>query len=220
MYSLNTQLAREADTQSSYLNETGKYIGVFTRAERIVSRKKTEGIGFTFADASKRSTKFDLWLKNAYGEGLPALKTLNAILVCLKIKNIQPVPGKVERYDFDTKEKKIVDAEVFPDLVKKPIGLLLQKTEYEKIRDVDRKVIATRALTGETGWRLELLMPFEAESELTASEILDRKTQPERLPRVIASLADKPLKNKSAQKPAASSANTTNSENLDEDIPF
>lgn len=209
MYTLNTQLAREADTQSNYLTETGKYIGRFTRAERLVSKKGTEGIGFTFENASKMSTKFDLWLKNASGEGLPALKTLNAILVCLKIKNIQPVPGKVERYDFDTKEKKIVDAEVFPEFIKKPIGLLLQKTEYEKMRD--------GALTGETGWRLELLMPFEAESELTASEILDRKTQPERLAAVIATLGDRPLKNKSVK---PSPANTANSENLDDDIPF
>lgn len=212
MYTLNTQLAREADTQSNYLTETGKYIGRFTRAERLVSKKGTEGIGFTFENASKMSTKFDLWLKNASGEDLPALKTLSAILVCLKLKDIKPAPGKVERYDFETKTKNIVDAEIFPGLLNKPIGLVFQKTEYEKMRD--------GALTGETGWRLEPLVPFEAQSELTASEILDRKTQPERLPRVIASLADKPLKNKSAQKPAASSANTTNSENLDEDIPF
>ena len=73
------------------------------------------------------------------------------------------------------------------------------------------------ALTGETGWRLELLMPFEAESELTASEILDRKTKPERLAAVIATLGDRPLKNKSVK---PSHANTANSENLDEDIPF
>lgn len=212
MYTLNTQLAREADTQFNYLTETGKYIGRFTRAERLVSKKGTEGIGFTFENASKMSTKFDLWLKNASGEDLPALKTLSAILVCLKLKDIKPAPGKVERYDFETKTKNIVDAEIFPGLLNKPIGLVFQKTEYEKMRD--------GALTGETGWRLEPLVPFEAQSELTASEILDRKTQPERLPRVIASLADKPLKNKSAQKPAASSANTTNSENLDEDIPF
>jgi len=212
MYTLNTQLAREADTQSNYLTETGKYIGRFTRAERLVSKKGTEGIGFTFENASKMSTKFDLWLKNASGEDLPALKTLSAILVCLKLKDIKPAPGKVERYDFETKTKNIVDAEIFPGLLNKPIGLVFQKTEYEKMRD--------GALTGETGWRLEPLVPFEAQSELTASEILDRKTQPERLPRVIASLADKPLKNKSAQKPATSQANTVNSENLDEDIPF
>lgn len=212
MYTLNTQLAREADTQSNYLTETGKYIGRFTRAERLISKKGTEGIGFTFENASKMSTKFDLWLKNASGEDLPALKTLSAILVCLKLKDIKPAPGKVERYDFETKTKNIVDAEIFPGLLNKPIGLVFQKTEYEKMRD--------GALTGETGWRLEPLVPFEAQSELTASEILDRKTQPERLPRVVASLTDKPLKNKSAQKPAASSANTVNSGNLDEDIPF
>ena len=209
MYTLNTQLAREADTQSNYLTETGKYIGRFTRAERLVSKKGTEGIGFTFENASKMSTKFDLWLKNASGEDLPALKTLSAILVCLKLKDIKPAPGKVERYDFETKTKNIVDAEIFPGLLNKPIGLVFQKTEYEKMRD--------GALTGETGWRLELLMPFEAESELTASEILDRKTKPERLAAVIATLGDRPLKNKSVK---PSHANTANSENLDEDIPF
>ncbi|MCK9554155.1 hypothetical protein, partial [Aquamicrobium sp.] len=61
------------------------------------------------------------------------------------------------------------------------IGLLLRMEEYEK-----------RA--GGTAWRPTLAFSFQAETELMASEILSRKATPEQLPRVLVTLADKPLR--------------------------
>ena len=98
--------------------------------------------------------------------------------------------GTVERRNWDTQTNETVDAEVFPDLVGAPVGLVLQKTEYEKMRDGVK--------TGETGWRLELVAPFRAADEFTASEILDRKTKPEKLASIISTLADRPLKTRPA----------------------
>lgn len=191
MYTLDQQAAREADSFGSYLTETGKYIGTFTRAEKLVSKNKgTHGIGFTFESAGQ-TTRFYIWTMDANNKHLSGFKAVNAIMACMSLRGIAPKHGQVERYNWDTQQKETVQAEVFPGLVGKPVGLVLQKTEYEKMRDGQ--------YTGETGWRLELVAPFRAADEFTSSEILDRKTKPEKLASIIAVLADRPLKKRNAQ---------------------
>lgn len=197
MYKLNTTAARDADNISNFLKDSGKYKGIFTRAEALLSKKGTKGIGFTFEDESKRTTKFDLWTLNDKGEELPSFKHVMAIMTCLRVKTMSPSKAIVERYNFDDKKTEKVEAEVFADLMNKPIGLVMRNTEYEKMKD--------GAKTGETGWRLELYTVFDS-NEFTASEVLDNKTTPEKLAVAIASLQDKPLKGGASAKPQENSA--------------
>lgn len=197
MYKLNTTAARDADNISNFLKDSGKYKGIFTRAEALLSKKGTKGIGFTFEDESKRTTKFDLWTLNDKGEELPSFKHVMAIMTCLRVKTMSPSKAIVERYNFDDKKTEKVEAEVFADLMNKPIGLVMRNTEYEKMKD--------GAKTGETGWRLELYTVFDS-NEFTASEVLDNKTTPEKLAVAIASLQDKPLKGGASSKPQENSA--------------
>lgn len=187
MYSLDTTLASKADNPSSFISETGKYVGSFTRAEALVSKNKgTHGVGFTFKAEDGRETKFDIWVKKPNGEALTGLNQLNAIMACLKVRQIGVQKMDVKKW-HDGKEQ-IMTADCFPDLMNKKIGLLLRSEEYPKMEN--------QVETGEYGWRLALFAIFQAETELMASEILARKTQPEQLGKVIVMLADKPLKNK------------------------
>lgn len=222
MYTIDATAAREAENFSNFLSETGKYKGKFIRAEKLVSSNKgTHGIGFTFESDSKQTTRFDIWTMNAQGEHLMGFKTLSAIMACLKLKTLTVGTGPVERYDYDSKQRYTVQAEIFPDLLNKPIGLVLANTEYEKMRENKK--------TGETGWRLELVAPFEAATEFTAAEIMDRATQPKKLAAIVSMLADRPLKNKpaplqashsyEAAPPAGHPANG-GFDSPDEDIPF
>lgn len=217
MYQLDLQAARESDNFGSYLNETGKYKGKFTRAEALVSKNKgTHGIGFTFETDSKQTTRFDIWTMKPDGETLTGYKALQAIMTVLRVRGIQPVQGTVDRYDYEAKQNKKVQADVFPELTGKPIGLVLRNTEYAKVKDGHE--------TGETGWRLELVAPFDT-NEFTASEILDKKTQPEKLASLMAHLADKPMKNRPlAAAPGRvqrqSSAADSGFDDMDDDIPF
>lgn len=198
MYTIDATAAREAENFSNFLSETGKYKGKFIRAEKLVSSNKgTHGIGFIFESDSKQTTRFDIWTMNAQGEHLMGFKTLSAIMACLKLKTLAVGTGPVERYDYDTKQRYTVQAEIFPDLLNKPIGLVLVNTEYEKMRENKK--------TGETGWRLELVAPFEAATEFTAAEIMDRATQPNKLAAIVSMLADRPLKNKPAPRQASHS---------------
>lgn len=195
MYTIDKNAAREAENFSSFLTETGKYKGKFIRAEKLVSANKgTHGVGFTFESDSKQTTRFDIWTMNAQNEHLMGFKTINAIMACMKIKEVTVAQGEVERFNYETKQTLKESAEVFPELVNRPIGLVLQKTEYEKMRDGKK--------TGETGWRLELTAPFEAATEFTAAEIMDRATQPKKLASIMASLADRPLKARPVAQPS------------------
>jgi hypothetical protein len=194
MYKFDAATAAEADNISAYLDETGKYKGKFTRAEKLISSNKgTHGIGFTFEDESKRTARFDLWTVDNMGKQLMGFKSLQAILAVLRFptgRDLKIAQAQVDRYDYDTRQTTKVQAETFPDLINRPIGLVMRNTEYEKMRDGTK--------TGETGWRLELVVPFQADTELTASEIVGNKTQPQKLAGIMATLADRPLKTRPA----------------------
>lgn len=192
MYKFDAATAAEADNISAYLDETGKYKGKFIRAEKLISSNKgTHGIGFTFEDESKRTARFDLWTVDNMGKQLMGYKSLQAILAVLRFpagRDLKIMQATVDRYNFDTRQTEKVQAETFPDLINRPVGLLMRNTEYAKMRDGHE--------TGDTGWRLELVVPFQADTELTASEIVGNKTQPQKLASIVATLADRPLKNK------------------------
>jgi hypothetical protein len=109
-------------------------------------------------------------------------------------------------YDYDQKKDVQKQASIFPELCK-PIGLLLGTEDYQK-------------QDGSVSSRMVLRGVFQASTELTASEILDRKTVPEALPKMVQALKHNPLK-------AAPMAQRTNASNAatqpfgeDEDLPF
>lgn len=185
MYTLNTEAAKKADVIGAYISETGKYVGTFIRAEKLQSAKAgTDGIGFTFKDDAGRECRFDVWTQKSDGTTLSGLNQVNAIMACLKLRNVEAARANVKKWQDG--HEVVASVDCFGDLMGKPIGLLLRAEEYEKMKD-NRK-------TGETGWRMGLFAVFQADTELMASEILSRKTQPEQLAKVTAQLADKPLK--------------------------
>lgn len=212
MYALDAKAAKEADQIGGYLKDTGKYVGKFTRAEKLISSAKgTHGVGFTFVADSGQSTRFDIWTMKEDEEKLSGYNQLMAIMACIKVRGLTIKTAELERYDYDSKEKYTEDAEVFAELTDKPIGLLLRSTEYEKMRDGKK--------TGENGWRLELFAPFEAATSFTAGEIIDKKKTPEQLAKMEAALADRPLKGGATPRQAAP-VSSGGSVPFDDDIPF
>lgn len=211
MYKLDPAAAAKADTIGAYINDTGKYVGKFTRAEKLVSAtKKTDGIGFTFKADDGRETRFDIWTYNADGKPLSGLNQVNAIMACLQVRELTVISHPVRRWENN--QEVTVDGEVFPELQNKPIGLLLRSEEYEKM--------SNGVATGQVGKRMGLFAIFQAATELMASEILSRKTKPEQLGKVIGLLADKPLRNRPAA--GASGADNGRPMSMDDldDIPF
>lgn len=217
MYQLNAQLASKADVIGAYIQDTGKYLGTFIRAEKLISANKgTDGIGFTFKDDNGRECRFDVWTKKEDGTALSGLSQINAMMACLKLRDLSESSQNVKKWDNATSMEVVMSAPCFAELMGRRIGLLLRSEEYEKMRDGQ--------LTGERGWRMGLFAIFQVETELMASEIMARKTKPEQLEKVVVMLADKPLK-KSAPARAGGGVQgyqggTGMPDNFDDDIPF
>ena len=180
MYTFDETEARKADTQGNQIKEIGKYIGTITQAEDIIAKTGTKGIALSFTSNSGQKAKLSIYTMKSDGTKIGGFSMLMAILRCLGVKTIAPKAGKVTHYDYDARQEVIEDGQVFPELCK-PIGILLETEDFAK-------------QDGDTGTRVVLRGVFQANTELTASEILDRKTVPEALPKMVAALRHHPLK--------------------------
>lgn len=174
------EAARKSDTGGGTIKEIGKYVGEFTQAKDIVTKKGGKGIEFIFKTASGQKANLAIYTMSASGEKYQGYDQLMAIMACMGLRNIKPQIGRATRYDYDTKKDVIEECSIFPDLCK-PIGVLLETEDYPK-------------QDGSTGTRVVLKNVFQAGTELTASEILDRKTTPEQLEKMVAALHHRPIK--------------------------
>lgn len=219
-YTLDTKQAKAADNIAASIRESGKYIGTITRAEALVSESGTKGIGLSFkADDGAAADYLDLYTHRANGEALSSLKTVNALLACLKLRTINEGPISFERWDKTAGQRVKVNGKGYPELMGKRIGLLLRKFLDTKQDGTDRDGV-------------EIFGVFQADTELTASEVLDQKTKPERLPKMVDALAARPVYDKrkkvggngASQHPQSTttrqSAPSTGFADMDDDIPF
>lgn len=204
-YALNTEEAKAAEYTGGRIEESGKYIGKFTRAEDIKAQSGAVGIEFAFETPEGQRTICNIYTLNKDGQPIFGRKMLMALMTCMKVRNIEATRAQVKKWDRDAGAEKVVEASVFKDLQDKPVGLLLQREEYEK-RD------------GSIGVKMNIAGCFDSSTELVASEILDKRTKPEVLPKMLASLRDKPLKaGGSAIKTPPTDGGLAG---MDDDIPF
>lgn len=208
---LDVQEARKADNVSSSISTAGKYIGVITRAEKLTSTKGTEGVGISFrADDGSTANYLDLYTKNKDGEKLRGLGFVQAILCCTRTKQADEGTVMFDKWDGDAKQIVKVQAPGYPALQGKRIGLLLQEE------------LATNSKTGADVKRVNIFGVFEADSELTASEILDKKTQPEQLAKLVQSLMARPLRDTRTNGSSApkQTGQTGAIADMDDDLPW
>jgi len=212
-YQLDPAAAKQADG-SAFITRTGKYIGVFTKAEHVISDKGTVGVAFDFKTEQDEQASFTLYTRREDGSTIFGYNQLHAIMGCLRLRELTEPKNKMANV-WDKQENKRMDKPVlqFLELLDKPIGLLIQMEEY-----------ATQS--GDYKWRPNLLHAFCAKTELMASEILEKKTEPQRLEKCIQKLADKPVKDKgkpapfNPQKPQPHNELNPPPADYDDDLPF
>jgi hypothetical protein len=213
MYQLDKAAAMNADNTGKWLSETGKYIGKILCAEDIKAATGTRGVVLTLQANDGRETRQYVYTVKPDGEKLSGYDLLMAMLTCCKLRGIQPAAGKAKRWDGTAKQEYTEDATVFPELHGKQIGFLLQKTEEP-----------SRKNPGDTAWTARLVGVFEANTELTAAEILTGKTKPEQLAMRVSQLADRPMKKRPASSAGANAYAGASAggapEYTDDDIPF
>jgi hypothetical protein len=219
MYALNnesSQAARKAEQRTSFIDEKGKYVGKFTRAEDVKAGTGTRGIAFTFESDDGQKSNFSIYTIKSDGEKLGDYGLLMAIMTCIGVRDIKPAQVASMVWDKDANANVSKTLTQFPELLNKPVGILLAMEEYEK-KDQNKQP------TGETGWSARLNAVFQASTELTAAEILDRKTTPQKLPQLVAALKDRPLKKSGRSNPLNSPSHPMDGggfDSMDDSIPF
>ena len=164
MYQLDTQAARHADTAGATIKEIGKYIGEFTQAQDIKTKKGGRGVSFIFESAGGQKANLAIYTTGASGERYQGYDALMAIMTCMQLRSIQPQPGKVTRYDYAAKKEVQEDGTLFPDL-HKPIGVLLETAAATRITYVPLKGggdVARALAAGEVDMTVN--NPIEAEA--------------------------------------------------------
>lgn len=211
---LNANEARKADNFSSVIKESGKYVGVITRAEKLLSKNKVEGLGLSFkTDDGASANYLDVYTVKENGELLRGHSIAQAVLCCTRTKSAND--GSITFDRWDNNERKMVKATApgYPDLMGKRIGFILQRE------------IGTNQNTGDDTDRLNIVAVFEAATGLTASEILDSKTKAERIDAIAKMVQANPVRDTRKRAaparaaPAASQPSSSQDE-WDSEIPF
>lgn len=213
-YNLNPAAAKQSESFGGRIQTTGRYVGTFTRAEAVQSSKGTDGVEFSFKSESGESADYlTLWTYNAKGEELRGNQMLAAIMTVLRVKALNSKVMTLEKWDRDIGARAPMQCDVYPDLMNKPVGVLLQMEEYQ-------------AKDGSSKWRPVIWGVFDAATGMTPSEILEKKTKAERLAELEAKLTDKPMANapraqaapQARREPAMAAGGDMT--DMDDDIPF
>lgn len=216
MYTLDTNAAKAADVKSAFIQTAGKYIGKIDHVEYLENPTKgSQNIRIVFrSDAGQDAAFFINMVHHGDQRNDGGHKLLSAILACLRMRSTgNKGNGTVPKWNPDTRLHDMVAATVFPDMAGKRIGLLIQM-EIEKNSESGRP-------------RPIIYMPFEADSEKTASEILAQPpvANPAVLGKAMAYIADHPLidrrpKGSYGAAQARAAADLAADNQFDDDIPF
>lgn len=206
-YTLDTDAAKQADSGNGRINETGKFIGMFVKAKKVISKQGTEGIEFSFEANNGQSADYlTVWTINKEGKQIYGFKQLMALMTCLKVRSIDAKAGEIEEYDSVSRQMVMHKAEIYPTLMNKPIGVLLQMEEYEK-KD------------GAVGEKPSFAGFFDPQTEQVAVEILE-KSEARILEKLVGQLV--PVKKLKGSRNSAPQAGTYSSGGpaFDDSIPF
>lgn len=212
-FNLNPNNARAADQHNASVSEPGKYSGTITRAEAVVSKKGTKGLELTIkTDDGATADYLTIWVQKPSGEDLSGANAVSALMTCIKIKTAKVGTIKVEKWDADTRQRETVEVPGYPEMMNKSVGVMLQKELYTKSNGTD-------------GAKMNIVGFFEAGTEFTASEILDKSTTPKQLEKTVAWLMTKPIKDSRTGTNAQQSNSTPSSQtdsfsDIADDIPF
>lgn len=206
-YDLDTSEAKAADNITSGISEAGKYIGTITRAEYLVSDKGTRGLGLSFkSDSGQTADYLDIYTHQKDGTALSGSKTVNAIMACTQQRRLSDGKITCEKWDKQSRQRVAVTVPGAPELMGKKIGLLLQEE--------------VGTYKGDETHKLLIFGVFSAASELTASEILEKKTTPERLSKMVEALMARPVRDNRKKGGGSSRSGSDDMWHAGQDIPF
>jgi len=158
MYEYDAKAASKSE--GGRITQTCKVKGMFTSAYKMEANERgTVGVELNFkADDGLTADGLRLYTINGKGDHIYGFNILQAIMGCLNIKTVTEVNGQAEVWDSGSGKKVMKPVTMHPELMRKPIGLLLQREEYKNSQ-------------GEVKSRLNIVMPFTHDKEWSISEL-------------------------------------------------
>lgn len=206
MYEYDADAAKKSE--SSRIESTGKYKGVFTQAYKLdTNANGTDGIQLSFKADDGRTCELRLYTIKQ-GKKLMGYNMLMAMMGCIGLKTIAEASAQVNKWDNDAKKIIPVSAITYPELQNKKIGLLLQVQEYQNNS------------TGKIASSLHIVSVFRHADELTATEIQEGSTKSVSLQRRLEGLKDKLLSAPSATSSPYAPTQAPAEPDFDDDIHF
>lgn len=209
-YSRDDQLAVQPETNFGGRIETsGAYIGRLTQAKERTARTGTKGIEFTFeADDGRVARYLTLWVARANGDKIEyPYSLLSALMACLDLKKIDSETATVDEWNPVSGAWEASDAQVFPDLLNKPIGILLQREERE--------------WEGKTQVGMKIVQFFDPRDRSTPAEILGGARGSGALDKMAANLKQVVLRHDAPPAGMAPVSTASGFGDIDEDdVPF
>ena len=109
------------------IGATGVYRGVLTRVEYVKSGTGSEGVDMSFkCDDESTADYLSLWTHNKDGEALAGSNLVNALMTILRLQELNAKRARIEKYNRESNKVEMMDAIIYPDLMHKPIGIVLQ----------------------------------------------------------------------------------------------
>lgn len=207
-YTRDDQLAVQPETTFGGRIETsGAYIGRLTMAKERTAKTGTRGIEFNFeADDGRIARYLTLWVARANGDKIEyPYSLLSALMACLDVKKIDSTATTVDEWNPATGMWAPGEAQVFNDLMNKPIGVLLQREE--------------RVWEGKTQVNMKIVEFFDPRDRRTPAEIIAGAREAQSLDRLTAGLRETVVRTYTP--PAGASPSGAGfSDIADDDIPF
>ncbi len=210
-YSLDPNMARQADEKSGRIEETGAFTGRIKYAIATKSTGGAEGIELHFESSDRRDARITVWTYKKDGSvNDSGMRLINAIMTCVMTKQLTPAEGNADVYDFATSSRVSKRVTLFPEL-QKPVGIVFQLAPEEYRKNGEIRVAN----------RLEIYAAYNSQTGMTASEILTKAAAAEKLQHMLSTVKDKPLKKyKPKAEDSGSGAAASHADEFEDDIPF
>jgi len=210
-YTRDDQLAVQPEsTFGGRIETSGAYLGRLTLAKERTAKTGTKGIEFTFeAEDGQVARYLTLWLARANGEKIEyPYSLLSALMVCLDVKAIESAPSTVDEWNPASGIWAPVEAQIFPALMNKPIGVLLQREERE--------------WEGRTHVSMKIVQFFDPRDRGTPAEILSGDRSGQSLAKMLGNLRETVVRHGAPPAAAAPAGEGPGgfADIEDDDIPF
>jgi hypothetical protein len=208
------------------IKATGFYPCTITKAfDRDSQSSDAKALHLDLVTDSGQYASIDLWHTSGKGvqvdkngRDLPAIQSINDLMVLLDLTDLQAKRGLVHLYDFDLRQETEVKKMVYPELINQSIGCVFQMVESYKQVNIG----GVWQDSQERVCRPEFLTFCDAETQASAAEFL-KEIESVAIDKYIAGL--EPIKNSQLaennhiikQAQSAENAPVADPVNMDED---